>query len=136
VSRSEASRLQGGRLGLAVEHLEAWSFSEHRETEAPTARILAVGHNYLATAEAPEPLKHALLLAFDDPVRFEGLEWRFAIATIRYVKEPFERLARGQPITAHVRYVPPSAVEAPDPFVGTWSDTSPFLIAKLNRLVP
>ena len=133
MSGAETGHLRGLRLRLAVGHIGAWRFAEGREGEAPpTVLVLAEGDNYLAGPEPQEPLKEALLLEFEDPVEYEGLEWRFAIATIRYIEEPFERLALGQPVTAHVRYVPASAVESPDPFAGTWSETSPFLVAKLE----
>lgn len=135
MSGAETTGLRGLRLSLAIGHIDAWRFAQEREGGGPPkARVLAEGDNYLAGPEAQEPLKEALLLEFERPVEYEGLEWRFAISTIRYVEEPFERLASGQPVTAHVRYVPPSAVESPDPFMGTWSETSPFLIAKLEPI--
>ena len=132
---AEPRRLHGYRLSVAVGHIDAWAFAADHEGDSPLkARVLAEGANYLAGPEAPEPLKHALLLEFEDAVAFEGLEWRFAIATTRYVEEAFDALSRGQSLTAHVRYIPRSAVESPDPFAGTWSESTPFLIARLERI--
>lgn len=107
---------------------------DREDAAPPTARVLAEGENYLAGPDSPEPLKEALLLEFEHPVEYAGLEWRFAISTIRYVEEPFGKLALGEPVTAHAHYVPPSAVESSNPFVDTWSETSPFLIAKLGPM--
>jgi hypothetical protein len=130
--RHEAT-LRGLVLTLAIGHSDAWTFAKGQNGEAlPKAQVLAEGANYLAGAEAEEPLKRALLLEFSDPVEYEGLEWRFAIATIRYIEEPFERIAIGRPVTAHVHYISPNAVKSPDPFSGTWSESSPFLVAKLE----
>jgi hypothetical protein len=125
--------LQGVRVSLGIGHVGTASFAEGRERETPPkARVVAEGHNHLAGEEAPEPAKKALLLEFEEPLDHESLHWRFAVATIRYAEEPFERLAAGKPITSYIRYVPASAVESPDPFVDSWSEGTPFLIATLH----
>lgn len=105
--------MQGLRVSIGVGHVNAWSFAESAENQTPPkARIVAEGRNHLAAEEAAEPVKKALLLECEAPLRYEGLDWRFVIATIRYVEEPFESLALGKPITSYVRYVPASAVDS------------------------
>ncbi len=77
-------------------------------------------------------MKRALLLEFDPTFDYEGLTWRFAIATVRYAEERFDGLTVKQPINANVRYIPASAVDLPDPFRPEWIEDSRFLVATLH----